>query len=301
MSSAVLDKLSNDAWARAVFGYRPSEAAAWAAMAVFAALSACNAFITARTRAPGTRYLYWIPFSGAMEAVGYILRVLTVQRRDRHLLIGAAVLLVLPPIPLAVINYVAVGKLMRATGVHFGRLQPQHVARLFLASDVICLVVQGQGATMLTGTGFGSAAAGKAVILAGLVLQLGFFSAFVVLALALQRSAAARLARVPALRRVFGVLYATVTLLYTRNVSRAVEFAQMTDRAAYTTTHEWLFYVFNAIAIAAVVALYTVWHFAALLPSDDALSAAMAGEAPPTPQEGADGYLMPTKQADENA
>lgn len=56
--------------------------------------------------------------------------------------------ILLAPIALACVNYIVVGRLLRATGEHVGCLKPQHIARLFLASDVFTFIIQSTGGAL---------------------------------------------------------------------------------------------------------------------------------------------------------
>ena len=58
-------------------------------------------------------------------------------------------LLLVPPIALAVVNYELLGKLMKAAGAKVGCLRSYSISRTFLALDVLCFFVQCASAQLM--------------------------------------------------------------------------------------------------------------------------------------------------------
>ena len=105
---------------------------------------------------------------------------------------------------------------------------------------------------------------GANIIIAGLALQLIFFAFFVVVAVAFYR--AMRVLRPNTAeceiaanwQRQLKVLYAASGLLIMRNVVRVVEYAQ--GNGGYLLRHECFLYVFDAVPMVAVMAMWNFWH-----------------------------------------
>jgi len=104
---------------------------------------------------------------------------------------------------------------------------------------------------------------GTHVILGGLFLQIIIFGFFVVVTMIFHR----RMLTVPTIlssdpslpwQKHLHVLYITSLLIMVRSVVRVVEFAQ--GFGGVIIEHEWYLYVFDALAMAAVMAVFVVWY-----------------------------------------
>ncbi len=156
--------------------------------------------------------------------VGYVLRIQATHTQDLTLFIVSTLCLLMAPIALAVVNYVVVGKLLAYSNhtVGVGRLQlkPAHIARLFLASDVVTFFIQGGGGGLLALQDKAMNDLGQALCLVGLAIQLAFFAAFTAITVHIDKSPKFGLRQLPNIRPVFTGLYATVGLLFIRNIFR---------------------------------------------------------------------------------
>jgi hypothetical protein len=184
--------------------------------------------------------------------------------------------LIIPPVLLAIVDYICTGRLLAAaaaadadadadaphdtTAGGAGRASApsprqrqsgaRWVARLFTASDLLCLALQGAGgalcaapSTMQTGT---------RLLLVGLSLQLGFFTLYTAITVRVHRT---KFARDAAARPLFACLYATIALMYLRNVFRVVEFG--TGYTGYLKTHEAFFYCLDCVPLWICFAVFT--------------------------------------------
>lgn len=190
---------------------------------------------------------------------------------------------------------------MQVTNIRLRWLSPKAVSYLFLASDVLCLMIQSIGAAVaLGGDGVSGAATGRALLIVGLALQLAFFALFTLVAMRVDwvyKRSVAKAAGQPArvsvsetkqeqeevgavvlskagsVESAIFCLYSTIGLLSLRNVYRFVEFVQGFD--GYLATNEWFFYVFDAVLILGAIVIFNVKH-----PGKDLLgsAAAVAGD-----------------------
>lgn len=109
-----------------------------------------------------------------------------------------------------------------------------------------------------------SANMGKALVLAGLVIQLVYFALFVVAGAVFQwrMSRQQRFTRLdqprPAWRKYMLCLYVVSALIYVRSVVRVVEYAQ--GFSGYIISHEVYLYVFDALLMFAAMVCMNVVH-----------------------------------------
>ena len=203
-----------------------------------------------------------IPLACAvLEAIGYGARIHVAEYADLAAFIVQSLFILVIPIALTLVNYIVLGMLMHTAGKQVGCLQPQRVARTFFSSDMVCFMFQSGGAGMLVHANLQSF--GNGLIVAGIVVQLCFFTGFCLLTVYAAFSRRFSLYDVPQLRPVFHSLLTTNALLYIRNIFRVWE---ALDAGGYVGTHEWLFEAFESLAILLCLAAYSHWHFGRLLP-----------------------------------
>lgn len=215
----------------------------------------------------------WIlPVTAMVKAIGHDLRILAMHQKTVGSFIATTLLVHMAPIAIACVNYIAVGKLLAATGKSAGCVTPRMVARLFLISDILCFFVQAGGGGMLAMQDPGLQKLGTDIALFGLAIQLVFFTAFTAMTGYLQCSRKFRLSGVPATTPLFRGMYVTIALLFVRNVYRVAEFASGIDN--YLVANEWVFYVFDAAMIWLALMAYAWWNFDRLLSPEVALAIA---------------------------
>ena len=275
-----------------VFRYTPSVDVAISNTALFsfASLMILAAILGSPHR---PRYVWIIFVCAVLEAVGYGARVHTCQNADLSSFIVQALLILVVPIALALVNYIVVGLLLEASGKQVACLPPRRIARAFFVSDIACFLLQSGGAGMLVQAS--SQEMGKTLIVAGILLQLGFFTAFCLLTSYTAFSRRLRLYDIPHFKPVFQSLLTTSVLIYVRNIFRACEYL---DAQGYIGTHEWVFDVFESFAILMCFVAFSVWHFGRLLPYTEAELAAVistrgASQPPPWASDKADDALPP--------
>ena len=119
------------------FHYYPSATAALAIAGIYAFVTV--AAIVQSLRYPKARYMWTVAVMGLAEATGYALRGMVASSATPSvpLYVNSQLFLLLAPIALACVNYIVVGRLTRATGRRVGCLQPHHIARMFLATDLM--------------------------------------------------------------------------------------------------------------------------------------------------------------------
>ncbi|EEY17682.1 RTA1 [Verticillium alfalfae VaMs.102] len=101
---------------------------------------------------------------------------------------------------------------------------------------------------------------GEKVIIGGLFVQIvvfGFFVCTSVLFIPSDESPTLSRSRSSAVRALY-VLYGTSAIILVRSIFRVIEYIQGND--GYLITHEVYLYIFDALLMAAVMAIFIVWY-----------------------------------------
>lgn len=251
------------------FHYRPNQPLGITGLVVYALFAI---FLTGRiyfSKSP--KFLYILAFTGLMEAIGYAVRIICHNYTDLGRYIGMTLFLLLAPNALALVNYKAVGEIIRLSKVESKRfyLKTKFVTWFFFSSDIFSFVLQGAGGGLQSTTEFNNI--GIAVTLVGLSLQLFFFACFAVITIYVHRNPRYSYhveGRPNAKRSLILCLYVTMALLYIRSIYRVAEYA--TGYGGPVARLEWAFYVFDALVIAISFLVYCVFFIGNYLPKHDA-------------------------------
>jgi len=219
-------------------------------------------------------YMYLIPIVGFMEALGYFMRIETTKTLNLTSYITATCLILIAPILLAGVNYVMVGKLLKASGKNLLCIKPQHATCFFITADVLCFVIQCGAAGLLVQNNQSMQDIGTDTVCLGLALQLVFFTAYEAISVYLAFSKQFAMWKIPALRPVFKGLFLTSICIYIRNVFRFVEFAS--GRNSQIVKYELVFFGFETIPIDMACFFYCLYHFGRLMPADSELPEVLA-------------------------
>ncbi|KIW69387.1 hypothetical protein PV04_05267 [Phialophora macrospora] len=254
--------------------YVPSVPAAIAAATIFAILTIAHLVLMIKSN---PRRKFTIPFvvGGACEVIGFCTRAASHYHVDSLALYLVQVLLiVLSPILLAASVYMFLGRLITAAdGEQYSPIKRKWMSKIFLLGDWLCLQVQSSGVSWLGNAKSASSIQGaRDLVLAGLALQVLFFLFFLSVAGMWQ----ARVRYLPLwercresglpLARTLLSLYLVGTLMVARNTYRLAEYAQGDD--GYLNSYEWPAYSFDAVLMAAVMAIALFWYTIELQPKD---------------------------------
>ena len=147
MSANTFSPTTHDEYVKAYYRYVASTDGAIALTALFgfAFLVGC---VTCY-RYPKTKYMLILPFSAALETIGYGTRYQSIQHPNLAPYVTSVVAILLAPIFLALINYIVVSKFIFSTGKKILYIPPSIISYVFFASDFIGLVVQAIGGSYL--------------------------------------------------------------------------------------------------------------------------------------------------------
>ncbi|KAH7349797.1 RTA1 like protein-domain-containing protein [Plectosphaerella cucumerina] len=244
------------------YRYNPSLVAAIITTIVFAALTATHLWRMLRSRA-----FYFTAFTvgGVLQTIGYSGRIW--GHYDKEALGGfviQSVLILVAPALYAASIYMILGRLIRA--LHAERLSVipvKWLTKTFVAGDVVALLLQAGGGGIQAGGTLDLHEVGEKVIIVGLFVQIAIFSVFMTTAVTVHRriiatpTQAAERGSVP-WRKHLWVMYATSLLILIRSVFRVIEYIQGND--GYLISHEVFLYIFDAVLMAGVMAIFAYYY-----------------------------------------
>ncbi|EHK99928.1 putative protein RTM1 [Glarea lozoyensis 74030] len=170
------------------------------------------------------------------------------------------ILILLAPALFAASIYMVLGRLIVSLGAeHLSPIRIKWLTKIFVIGDVVAFLGQAAGGGIMSSGSASALHTGEVVTVAGLAVQLVFFSVFIIVSFVFHRrfkaSTEAAAMRVPAkemLRHrnwetVLYVLYAASALILIRSVFRLIEFAMGND--GVLLSNEVYAYLFDATLI----------------------------------------------------
>jgi hypothetical protein len=210
-----------------------------------------------------------------VEAIGYIGRIMS--HFDQETLgpyIMQTLLILISPALFAASIYMILGRLIRTLGAeHHSIIRLKWLTKIFVCGDVLSFFMQGAGGGLMSQGSLDSMHLGERVILAGLWVQIIFFSVFVCVAMVFH----VRIGRNPTAgaetirsggrsgwRTLLKTLYLASALILVRSVFRVVEYIQ--GNAGYLLRNEVWLYVFDACLMFLTITLFNVVHPSNVVP-----------------------------------
>ena len=233
----------------------PEPAPAIVALTLYMIAGIAILVVTVRAR---SWFMLTVTVTALLESAGYATRVYMLSSPGLSPYVTSQGLLIISPVLLSIVNYIAAGRILRCVDTSKGWLKPTWVGWLFTASDVLCLILQGSGGGMSASIDESSRNLGRSLLLVGLAIQMFFFTMFLFLTIYIHRCKAYGLRGNEVFRPVFIGLYTTIGLMYVRNVFRFIEFTQ--GYVGYLATHEVYFYIFDFALIFGCFLLYFWYH-----------------------------------------
>ncbi|KAL8950314.1 MAG: hypothetical protein Q9222_003637 [Ikaeria aurantiellina] len=245
-----------------LYRYTPSIAAAAVAIVVFAILTFLHLY-----RMIKTKLWFCLPFTvggistSTVELVGYIGRALGHNNpTSLGTYIIQSVLILVAPALFAASIYMTLGRLIRATQAEsYSVVRVNWLTKCFVLGDVFTFFVQGGGGGIMASTDPDKVKMGQNIILAGLFLQILIFGLFILVSIIFHlrlRKQPTRQSYAPELKwqKMLIVLYAVSAIIMVRNIFRVVEYIGGRDGPLLRV--EWPSYVFDALLMAATMAVW---------------------------------------------
>lgn len=257
---------ASDTDAMRFFHYIPNFPLPIVSMVVYGILAIYLAIRTYRSKS--RRFLYILAFTGLMEVIGFIFRIISCKNTTLGSYVGMELFLLLAPNALALVNYKSTGEVIRLSGVKskYFFLRPKFVTWFFFSSDIFAFLLQGSGGG-LQSMNADMARIGKTITLIGLSVQLFFFASFAAITVHVHRSPEYQYqvqGQTNPKGKLARCLYITLVLLYIRSIYRVAEYAGGFDGPIASA--EWAFYVFDTLAIAIAFVVYSVFFIGDYLP-----------------------------------
>ncbi|KAF2032201.1 RTA1 domain-containing protein, partial [Setomelanomma holmii] len=246
-----------------LYPYKPSRIAGMISVIVFAILFLVHIF-----RLFKTRTWFCIPFivGAAFEILGYAARTKGHGNPTAmNPFIIQTILILLAPILFAASVYMFLGRIVRNTGQdRLSIVRPTLLTKMFVGGDILCFLIQGVGAGILSkAKEKKDFDLGKAIILGGLVLQLVIFGLFMVVAVVFHVRADRVITKGTSReafswRKYLAMLYAVSIIITLRNVMRFAEYVG--GEKGYLLQNEWPIYSFDAVPMAVVLVICVAWY-----------------------------------------
>ena len=255
------------------FHFTPGMAASIIPLVGFAIMGLVSLILNVM-HARNFKTMYIVTFSGFWEVIGYTARLYISMNTDQKQSIMPYMIYVffvlLTPIFLALVNYRAVGVVLRIINkpVSLGifKLQPHQITKFFFTSDCITLMIQGGGGGMLAIQNDTLNKMGLAIASTGIAIQLIFFAALVWIIISVRTNSdfwTPLTEKLPTAKYLFAGLCWTISMLFVRNVYRLVEFC-ISSGTFILPYLEWTFFVFESLVILSAFVGYSVFHFGRL-------------------------------------
>jgi hypothetical protein len=222
---------------------------------------------------------FLLPWSAALFVAGFILREYSVRGHLHNLdiFIASAVLLFAAPPVYSGADYLILGRAL----YYLPYLSPLHPGRVwstFIGLDVIIEILAGNGASLFANPSITPKRQklGMDLVKASLILQVILFFAFAsVVAVFHMRARRAGVAN-HKLKVIVYTMYASCTLIVTRNLFRTVAIFLPYD--SYTNSTEWLIWVWEMVPMVMNTVMLNIWPPAKYLPSDNKVYLARDGK-----------------------
>ncbi|RAK81096.1 RTA1 domain-containing protein [Aspergillus fijiensis CBS 313.89] len=247
-----------------LYRYDPSFGAAVVMVIIFILASGFHTYQVARTRT-----WFFVPFvvGGYFEFIGYIGRAVSGTQSPHFTVkpyIVQTLLLLIAPTLFAASIYMELGRIVMLThGEAYCWIRREWLTKIFLLGDIISFLMQGAGGGIMASGTASALSTGERIIIAGLVIQLIFFSLFTVTSIRFHigmRDGPTRkvLSSQPPWEIHMYALYAGSLLILVRSLFRLVEYAQGNN--GYLVSHEAYMYVFDGCLMVLAMMVFAWIH-----------------------------------------
>ncbi|KAJ1310197.1 hypothetical protein OPQ81_006941 [Rhizoctonia solani] len=218
------------------------------------------------------RYLIPLLFATIMEVLGYVFRILAIKKSDQLWpLIPSETLIITAPAFLAANDYMIFGRIMAYVGSEYGLVGHEFITKVFVGADIVAILTQASGGSMLSGDDFSSIKIGRTILIVGLAFQVVSFGIFMFIALAFDFKTRRNLgSKMNTIRPLIWAFYVSALLIIIRSIFRTIEFSTISfeseEQQGYIITHEWMFYIFDSLLILIATVAFNWVHPSDYLP-----------------------------------
>jgi hypothetical protein len=175
-----------------------------------------------------------------------------------------AILILVAPALYAASIYMILARIIRAVQAEsLSPIRVKWLTKIFVMGDVVAFTLQAGGGGIQSAGTLELYALGEKIIVVGLFVQIVIFSIFIVTSFTVHkrlrnRPTQAAIENVVPWQRHLFALYATSFLILIRSAFRVVEYLQ--GNGGYLISHEIFLYIFDAVLMAVVMAIFAIWY-----------------------------------------
>ncbi|KAK6330464.1 hypothetical protein TWF696_003355 [Orbilia brochopaga] len=241
-----------------LYKYSPSVPAAVVFTLIFAILAVLHTYYLFKNKG-----WYWIPFTLGVifEAIGYAGRIAGhYYPYSLAWYILQAVFILIGPTVFAASIYMTLSRI--AIALHSEELliiRPKWLTIIFVCGDLLSLNTQSGGAGLLAKDDPKTVDIGQKIVTGGLLIQILFFGAFILVTLLFHRrlhASPAHHADLARGRKYLYVMYAANTFILVRSIFRVAEYVMPHDGPLLST--EVYLYIFDATLMTLTVVVYLI-------------------------------------------
>ncbi|KAF2178137.1 RTA1 like protein [Zopfia rhizophila CBS 207.26] len=226
------------------------------------------------------KYRSWfflcVLIGSVLEVGGYIGRAVSTKRVfEIPPYAVSSTLIIIAPVFVAAGNYLLIGRLIRAV-LHSSRhrifgIPARFITKTFVGFDILSFLIQASGSSIASSGEWkgNEAEIGTNVLIGGLGLQVATFVWFLSIVMRfwmITRDGIEVKSDAPrGWFRVLQAIWVSSALILVRSIYRVIEFALGID--GYPFTHEWIFYVFEALPMLPAISVFCLIHPAKYLGS----------------------------------
>ncbi|EPS45626.1 hypothetical protein H072_385 [Dactylellina haptotyla CBS 200.50] len=249
-----------------VYRYEPSLAAAIIFVVAFSLTSALHTFQLSRTR---TWFFIAFAVGGWFEVIGYVGRLVSVNQYPNTTKPPYVINILFPLVAPALYSasiYMALGRIFKITnGAKYSIIRPSWLTKIFVFGDVASFVIVGVGGSLVaTADTADKADKGELIVIVGLIVQLVFFSIFLLTALIFHfrinknPTEKVQVKHTVHYQKHLYILYLAGFLILARSVFKLIEYIQ--GRDGYLFSKEWFAYVFDAAFMFFTMIIFHIVH-----------------------------------------
>ncbi|KAF7945146.1 hypothetical protein EAE96_009925 [Botrytis aclada] len=252
-----------------LYRYTPNIVAAIIFLIAFAATTSYHMYQMIRTR---SWYFTPLVLGGLFEVIGYIFRIMAHSNKKSVPIYSiTTILILLAPALFAASIYMVLGRLVVALDAEdLSPIRKKWMTKVFVIGDVIAFLSQAAGGGIMASGTASALTTGENITIAGLAIQLTFFSVFIITATIFHRRFQRTATTAPMKISVkymmrnknwealLYILYITSALILIRSAFRLIEYAGGND--GYLLSHEAFAYIFDAMLMLFVMVILNIFH-----------------------------------------
>ncbi|KAH8587379.1 RTA1 like protein-domain-containing protein [Bisporella sp. PMI_857] len=251
-----------------IYAYKPNSTACIAAAILFGGSAIYHVFQMLRKK---TWFYTPLVVGAIMMTLGYVARYFSAKSPAEMMpYVAQSLFIILPPSLYAATIYMIYGRIVLfVDSPKSSIIRPDRVTKVFVVGDVLAFFMQAGGGGMMAQASMTNT--GQKVMLLGLFVQLLFFGFFLIVSLIFfkrMRSSPARYT-IPIHGKhtwigLLKLLFIAAVIIILRCVFRIIEFGQ--GHSGYLASHEVYMYIFDALPMFLVQAMFHTIHAGDVFP-----------------------------------